>query len=359
MAELAFANISASQTIESLKDDVACSDYIFDLLNYIQTNLLRVKSTKRAKIGNIVAKFEQLYDNCQKKPDYCTLKNETLSRTNSILPEITEESAEVPDSPGKGVMAASDSPSPVRSGTWPSSQLRRSISIGHQRDVLMSSRRQGSNSSISNREPMRSRSRLVQNLPVGVDVPQTMPVITGPISTSQDAHDISDKITQLSTSEVADGAPVVEDHVFPVIDGVVVETEAQPEEITTEPNTIKSRATMSTGQIKRIQVALQPPKSEADVIDIKSGHADPIQAQSTTKSAENPGVPSNNQNTAGREGQLQPFTPATQLTINRESPPQAQRETRDAPISAVGERRLRTSLRRHIDKVLTRILGPP
>ncbi|KAF2823104.1 kinase-like protein, partial [Ophiobolus disseminans] len=91
------AKLSVVEMFKSLKNDGACSDYILDLLEYVQTDLLRVDRSKRAKIYDIVKKFKQLHDYCQNSSEYCLSRTKLASRTDSELSEIVE----VPISPGK------------------------------------------------------------------------------------------------------------------------------------------------------------------------------------------------------------------------------------------------------------------
>lgn len=102
-----------------MKEDVACSDYILELLEYVQTDLLRVDRVKRADIKDIVNKFAQLHRYCEQTDDYCILRNKPASRTNSDM-----ESVKVPGPPDTDIAAGNRIP---RSGTWPS-YVRRSSS---------------------------------------------------------------------------------------------------------------------------------------------------------------------------------------------------------------------------------------
>lgn len=122
------------QMIDSLKRDTACSDYILDLLEYVQNCLLRVDNLKRARIGDIVGKFKRLHRECQQSPDYCISRTKQASSSDSGLSEIVE----VPNSPGKEYVA--DTP-PMRAGTWPSHGLHSNF-IGSQTRSGQSTKRQ-------------------------------------------------------------------------------------------------------------------------------------------------------------------------------------------------------------------------
>jgi hypothetical protein len=90
---------------KSLKEDKSsCSDYILDLLEFVQFSLLRVNSINRAKIHDIVKVFETMDKHCQELDDYCIVRTKEARRTDSGLSEIVE----VADSADKIVVA--DSP---------------------------------------------------------------------------------------------------------------------------------------------------------------------------------------------------------------------------------------------------------
>jgi hypothetical protein len=88
------------QMFENLKQD--CSDYILDLLEYIQTDLLRVDNTKRARMEEIVQKFEKMNYKSQRNVDYCISRTpgRLVRRADSELSEIVE----VPDLPGEDLI---------------------------------------------------------------------------------------------------------------------------------------------------------------------------------------------------------------------------------------------------------------
>jgi hypothetical protein len=75
---------------KELKQHPACSDYILDLLEYVENSLLRVETAKRAKIDDIVEKFEALDKNCQLSPEYCSSRKKQPRMNNPGLPEIVE-----------------------------------------------------------------------------------------------------------------------------------------------------------------------------------------------------------------------------------------------------------------------------
>jgi hypothetical protein len=93
----------------SLQDDT-CSDYIFDLLDYVHTDLLRVNNANRANIDDIVKKFKELHENCQLLPGYCRPRTRQFRRTNSSLSQIA-----LPNAPDRSFFA--DSP-PTLTTSW-------------------------------------------------------------------------------------------------------------------------------------------------------------------------------------------------------------------------------------------------
>ncbi|KAH3919720.1 hypothetical protein HBH56_017910 [Parastagonospora nodorum] len=74
----------------------ASNDYILDLVECIETDLLRVDNTKRAKIETIVDTFTRLDKCCREAITYCTSRTKPASRTDSGLSEIVE----LPEFPG-------------------------------------------------------------------------------------------------------------------------------------------------------------------------------------------------------------------------------------------------------------------
>jgi len=68
----------------------ASNDYILDLVECIETDLLRVDNAKRAKIGGIVDTLTRLDHCCQEAETYCTSRTKPASRTDSGLSEIVE-----------------------------------------------------------------------------------------------------------------------------------------------------------------------------------------------------------------------------------------------------------------------------
>ncbi|KAH7091634.1 kinase-like domain-containing protein [Paraphoma chrysanthemicola] len=86
----ASAKLSVIMIFESLKNSKDCSNYFLDLLEYIQTALLRVNNAKRAKIEEIVDKFATMSHECEQDDDYCMLRTRPARRTDSGLSEIVE-----------------------------------------------------------------------------------------------------------------------------------------------------------------------------------------------------------------------------------------------------------------------------
>lgn len=81
-----------------------CNDYILDLLEYVETYLLRVDTVKRARINDIVATFENFYENCRRTSKYCTSRTRE-ARDGPGLSEIIEfpeQQDEVSDSASPG-----------------------------------------------------------------------------------------------------------------------------------------------------------------------------------------------------------------------------------------------------------------
>ncbi|KAH7345786.1 hypothetical protein BKA66DRAFT_576905 [Pyrenochaeta sp. MPI-SDFR-AT-0127] len=153
------AKTSVADMFESLKDDDACSDYFLELLEYIETDLLRVSNVKRAKIDNIVAKFEKFNAECERVRSYCISRTKEARRTNSGLSEIVE----VPNSPDKALVADSP-PMPTTISPQCSSE-----SISSRYEINRSKKRHNSLSRVADGEQVRHRSPLATNSPIVTD----------------------------------------------------------------------------------------------------------------------------------------------------------------------------------------------
>jgi hypothetical protein len=76
------------QEFQKLYRHDACSDFMLDLLDFIETRLLRMGPTNRAECEEIVKKFAELYHRCSVDRQYCTTKLKrapTRSRTDLSL----------------------------------------------------------------------------------------------------------------------------------------------------------------------------------------------------------------------------------------------------------------------------------
>ncbi|KAH4265335.1 hypothetical protein HBH64_008020 [Parastagonospora nodorum] len=83
------AKSSVIEMFKRLKRE-AGSDYILDLVECIESDLLRVDNAKRAKIAGIVKTFTRLDNWCQKAATYCTTRTKLASRAEIGLSDIVE-----------------------------------------------------------------------------------------------------------------------------------------------------------------------------------------------------------------------------------------------------------------------------
>lgn len=82
---------SVFEEFEQSKKHEECTDYILDLLEYVQNSMLKMDPNKRADIKDIVNHFEQLNKRCQESA-YCTGKiRQHVARSGTILSQIAEE----------------------------------------------------------------------------------------------------------------------------------------------------------------------------------------------------------------------------------------------------------------------------
>ncbi|KAF2030943.1 kinase-like protein, partial [Setomelanomma holmii] len=85
------AKASVAAMCKTLKEDrTTCSDYVLDLLDYIQINLLRVDSFKRDKIDVIVERLGKMDNVCHQLDKYCMVRTREGRRTPSGLSEVIE-----------------------------------------------------------------------------------------------------------------------------------------------------------------------------------------------------------------------------------------------------------------------------
>lgn len=80
----------SQQMFRQLKKHEGCSDYILELVECVETHLLRVDSAKRAGIDEIVRKFEDLEKECAKSIEYCITRRKEAALHGPSLPEIVE-----------------------------------------------------------------------------------------------------------------------------------------------------------------------------------------------------------------------------------------------------------------------------
>jgi hypothetical protein len=75
---------------ERLKEHDACSDYISDLLEYVETKLLQVDTDRRARIDDVVKKFQALDNKCRQSFEYCSSRKKEARTNESGMPAIVE-----------------------------------------------------------------------------------------------------------------------------------------------------------------------------------------------------------------------------------------------------------------------------
>jgi hypothetical protein len=148
---------------KNLKKDKHCSDYILDVVEYIERNLLRVDKSERANVQDIVKKFDELHGCCVGVTGYCTERTKLADRTDSGL----SKTVEVPDSPTKSV--AFEGTQHFRSRGSPS-RSRKSPSLGSHRDTPLSVVQESNGLSTTNGVAYRQRgdSASIESVDVGV-----------------------------------------------------------------------------------------------------------------------------------------------------------------------------------------------
>ncbi|KAF2003559.1 kinase-like protein [Amniculicola lignicola CBS 123094] len=75
----AVAKLAVHNEIMALRKEPDCSDFILDLLNYIEDHLLRMEPSSRAKCADIVKKLDGMYERCVTDATYCVQRRQTIS----------------------------------------------------------------------------------------------------------------------------------------------------------------------------------------------------------------------------------------------------------------------------------------
>jgi hypothetical protein len=93
---------------QRLKDDERCSDYILDLLEFLEHHMLRINVEKRATVDKIVEKFATLHDHIQRDSKYGTIRTKSVGPNHSRpeLVDISESSGKVYVSPSPRSVSA-------------------------------------------------------------------------------------------------------------------------------------------------------------------------------------------------------------------------------------------------------------
>jgi hypothetical protein len=85
----AVAKESVRLEIQDLRHDKKCSDFILDLLRFIEYQLLRMRPQERASCDTVVDKLQELCAKCEADPTYCTeLQQRVPEKRNTDLSEL-------------------------------------------------------------------------------------------------------------------------------------------------------------------------------------------------------------------------------------------------------------------------------
>lgn len=88
------ADLGGLQHFNDLRKHPGCTDIILDLLDFIETDLLRMDPNNRAKISDIVAKVRTFHQQCEADISYCT--NRMKPVTTRVQTDLSELEASVP-----------------------------------------------------------------------------------------------------------------------------------------------------------------------------------------------------------------------------------------------------------------------
>ncbi|KAI0127542.1 kinase-like domain-containing protein [Xylariales sp. AK1849] len=82
------AKRSVADTFRQLYEDDDCPDFLRDFLDLIETDLLRMRPTKRAKVEDIVNRLRKLSETCINDQDYCTKCIKPPKRARTDLSQL-------------------------------------------------------------------------------------------------------------------------------------------------------------------------------------------------------------------------------------------------------------------------------
>src|SRR5271155_639025 len=88
------ADLGGLQHFNDLRTQPGCTDIILDLLDFIETDLLRMDPDNRAKISDIVTKVRAFHQQCEADIRYCTDRMKPV--TTRVRTDLSELEASVP-----------------------------------------------------------------------------------------------------------------------------------------------------------------------------------------------------------------------------------------------------------------------
>jgi hypothetical protein len=88
----AAAKISVHADIQDLRHHDKCSDFILDLLDFIEDHLLRMRPEMRASSDKVVDKFDEFLKKCLDDSTYCTQRRQKIrEKRNTDLSELSHK----------------------------------------------------------------------------------------------------------------------------------------------------------------------------------------------------------------------------------------------------------------------------
>ncbi|KAF2120365.1 kinase-like domain-containing protein [Lophiotrema nucula] len=86
--KIAILKEAVPKEIHALRQLPYCSEYVLDFLDYIEDTLLRMKPEGRHGCDALVAKLQELYEECKADASYCTERKRPARKQKTFLSEI-------------------------------------------------------------------------------------------------------------------------------------------------------------------------------------------------------------------------------------------------------------------------------
>lgn len=93
----AVAKKSVRLEIQELRHHTQCSDFILDLLQFIEYQLLRMQPQKRASCDSVVNQLQEIWKKCEAEPTYCTERQQSIPKKRNTDLSCLEKPTHPPE----------------------------------------------------------------------------------------------------------------------------------------------------------------------------------------------------------------------------------------------------------------------